>query len=64
MTDNAIPTILLLITFIVAVWASINSFEEGTAFLSFIFMLEAIWILFAAYTFLRDSLEKRFEATS
>ena len=63
MTNNAIPTILLFIGFISVVWASLNNLEEGTAFLSFIFMLEAIWILFAAYEYLRDSLEKRLEVS-
>ena len=64
MTNNTILTILFFIAFILAVLDSIGSFEDGRPFLSFIVMLEAIWILFTAYTFLRDSLEKRFEATS
>jgi hypothetical protein len=62
MTDNTIPTTLLLIMFILVVWASLNYLEEGAAFQSFIVMLGAIFVLFGAYVYLSDSLEEKLKA--
>jgi hypothetical protein len=65
MTDNTSISIIILsfIAFIyLIVWGSLNYLEEGAIFLSFITMLEAILILFAAYTLLREELEESFRA--
>ena len=71
MTDNTSISIIILsfIAFIYLIvwgslnfWGSLNYLEEGAIFLSFITMLEAILILFAAYTLLREELEESFRA--
>ena len=66
MTDNTSISIIILsfIAFIyLIVWGSLNYLEEGAIFLSFITMLEAIFVLFVAYERLRDSLEERLGAS-
>ena len=62
MSDNAIPTITLLLAFAVSAWLSLNNLKEGSVFISFLAMLEAIWLLFAAYNFLRLDLEESLKA--
>ena len=53
----------LLLVFVVEVWVSISDIESGLMLLSFIAILTAIWLLFVAYGYLRDSLEERLKAS-
>jgi hypothetical protein len=64
MSDNAIPTITLLLAFAASAWISLNNLKEGSVFISFLALLEAIWLLFAAYNFLRLDLEESLKATT
>ena len=63
MNTNQIWIMGLLLGFIGEVWASISELEGGLVFLSFIFMLTAIYMLFLAYEALRDSLTKKLAAS-
>ena len=63
MSGHPILTMILFLAFIGEVWASISELEGGLVSLSFIFMLTAIYLLFLAYEYLRDSLEESLEAS-
>ena len=52
----------LLLGFIIEVLVSLSDIESGLMLLSFIAMLIAIWLLFLAYEYLRDSLEESLKA--
>ena len=52
-----------LLVFGAAVGVSILSLKEGSIYQSFILMLGAILVLSVIYNRLRNSLEKRFEAS-
>ncbi len=53
----------LLLVFVVEVWVSISDIESGLVFLSFIAMLETIFLLFVAYRYLSYSLKESLEAS-
>ena len=47
----------------IEVWVSISDIESGLVFLSFIAMLETIFLLFVAYRYLSYSLKESLEAS-
>ena len=63
MNINKIWIIGLLLVFVVEVWVSISDIESGLVFLSFISMLETIFLLFVAYRYLSYSLKESLEAS-
>ena len=63
MNTDKIWIIGLLLVFVVEVWVSISDIESGLVFLSFIAMLETIFLLFVAYRYLSYSLKESLEAS-
>ena len=53
----------LLLAFVAEVCVSISDIESGLVFMSFIAILVAIWVLFVAYLYLRNSLEEKLEVS-
>ena len=65
MNGHQIITVVLFLAFAVEAWVSIATLKEGgLVSLSFIALLEAIWLLLVAYDYLRSDLEERLKATS
>ena len=65
MSEHQIIMVVLFLAFAVEAWVSIANLKEGgLASLSFIALLEAIWLLLVAYDYLRSDLEERLKATS
>ena len=65
MNGHQIIMVVLFLAFAVEAWASIANLKEGgLVSLSFIALLEAIWLLLEAYDYLRSDLEERLKATS
>ena len=63
MNGYQIITILLFLGFVFVVLAGISELQSGSVFLSFATILDAIFVLFVAYSYLNDLLTESLKAS-